>query len=878
MNTQVFRMSGFYRFLAHMGIIALLSFSAQGVFVRYAQADHDAGAPYEGEVLGAQPDVNAGNATITGVEICHATGSDSNPYSNPTVNINSFFSDGHDSDLQDIIPPFHYYKDDTLQSFAGTNWDAVGQALYYNGCIESIPVEILGCTDSDATNYEPDATADDGSCEYPEMVTFEIKKNAGAAGATTYFDFTGDLGDFSILGNNSDTFSVMVPAGPAYSFSEIVGPDWTPATTFCRSGGIIGQTGDNGEINDIGTVYPDTFATPIVDGTITCTFGNVYTPDGFGHITVVKEVADGDTDQSFNFTASWGNFSLSANSDPEVSPDLSAGVYSVSEDALPEGWSLEGATCSDGSTPDAIDLEADEEVTCTFTNRYGTTPEICSVTIVSDETAIVEEKGGAFAKLLSFIHANWTAAIDGASWIWGDDPVVDPTINETQTFVNQFGWSGTVASATLYVAADNNYTATINGADAGSDISGGNFGLATQDTYDVSGLIQQGNNDLAIAVTNLGMGGANATGNPSGALYKLVVTTTDPGDCAPPYDGGGGTTDPEIFVPDCSLEDSLIVNGSFEDPVVENINGWDRFASVLGWVIEKLSDNTPTTLELHRNWLGNAAADAEQYAELDGDQSTRITQAVATEVGATYQLYWASAPRHDTAAENNDLRVAVDGVEVAATGPESGSNPLAQTDWTYGSHSFVAGTTTTDISLYDGGPSDTFGTFVDDVRLCKIADPEPETPTSPTGGGGGGGSTSPSCQAFGVSAYSFTPGDILTLDWETKKGEELSITANGIEIFSTTNGTVVDNGSLFVAPIGNTVYELTVSKGSKSDTCTADPVTSGEVLGAQTSVTPLGAADTGLGGASHASQVPTVVVLAVMLLALATVKATRVHA
>jgi hypothetical protein len=43
------------------------------------------------------------------------------------------------------------------------------------------------------------------------------------------------------------------------------------------------------------------------------------------------------------------------------------GIYAVSETA-PSGWQLVSATCDDGSPVSAIDLEAGEHVTCTFTN------------------------------------------------------------------------------------------------------------------------------------------------------------------------------------------------------------------------------------------------------------------------------------------------------------------------------------------------------------------------------------------------------------------------------------------------------------------------------------------------------------------------------
>jgi hypothetical protein len=46
---------------------------------------------------------------------------------------------------------------------------------------------------------------------------------------------------------------------------------------------------------------------------------------------------------------------------------LDPGTYSVSE-TVPAGWELKSATCSDGSDPGSIDLQAGETVTCTFEN------------------------------------------------------------------------------------------------------------------------------------------------------------------------------------------------------------------------------------------------------------------------------------------------------------------------------------------------------------------------------------------------------------------------------------------------------------------------------------------------------------------------------
>ncbi|MFA6252796.1 MAG: hypothetical protein WCV69_00795 [Patescibacteria group bacterium] len=181
-----------------------------------------------------------------------------------------------------------------------------------------------------------------------------------------------------------------------------------------------------------------------------------------------------------------------------------------------------------------------------------------------------------------------------------------------------------------------------------------------------------------------------------------------------------------IEIEECSGESNLFVNGSFEEPMVTDSSLWQIMSSVSGWVIEKVSDNSLTTLELHRGWSANIAADGLQYSELDGDQSTRVIQNIVTEVGAQYKLFWSFAARHDIAAEQNNLAVEVNGNQVATNGPATGIAPLAQSNWVASDYVFTADGTNTEIAFKDIGPSDSYGTFLDDVRLCKIKEPEPK--------------------------------------------------------------------------------------------------------------------------------------------------------
>lgn len=74
---------------------------------------------------------NAGNK----VTICHATGSQTNPFVQISPNANGVVN-GHVShqDGRDIIPPFTYNDHGTTKSFPGQNWDANGRAIFNNGC------------------------------------------------------------------------------------------------------------------------------------------------------------------------------------------------------------------------------------------------------------------------------------------------------------------------------------------------------------------------------------------------------------------------------------------------------------------------------------------------------------------------------------------------------------------------------------------------------------------------------------------------------------------------------------------------------------------------------------------------------------------------
>lgn len=74
------------------------------------------------------------------VDICHATGAVDHWVMVPASasgDVNGHAGMDH-QDGRDIIPPFEYSHDGMIAEFPGQNWDAEGQAIYYNDC-EKLP-------------------------------------------------------------------------------------------------------------------------------------------------------------------------------------------------------------------------------------------------------------------------------------------------------------------------------------------------------------------------------------------------------------------------------------------------------------------------------------------------------------------------------------------------------------------------------------------------------------------------------------------------------------------------------------------------------------------------------------------------------------------
>lgn len=167
------------------------------------------------------------------VTICHATASFTNPYTNPSVDLDAVDGvgnndhsshtghvfDGATKGWGDIIPPV---ADDGITPVpgGGLNFDEAGQAIHENGCVipppEEPPVEPL----------EPDLSASEATCtdESDGGVLVTIT-NAGTGGDDVTVTEVGGFDSGLVAVGAGDTETVLVPIDEdaAYDISVVDG-------------------------------------------------------------------------------------------------------------------------------------------------------------------------------------------------------------------------------------------------------------------------------------------------------------------------------------------------------------------------------------------------------------------------------------------------------------------------------------------------------------------------------------------------------------------------------------------------------------------------------------------------------------------------------
>ena len=140
-----------------------------------------------------------------------------------------------------------------------------------------------------------------------------------------------------------------------------------------------------------------------------------------GRIIVTKVTNPANTPGSFAFSASYDadGFALSHGGSNDSGPLPSGATYSVSE-SVPAGWTLAGATCSDGSSPSAIALGAGETVTCTFTNQRLTSGPTATIYVTTAAAGSVGGIAYAVGDIMAYngLTGVWSMVFDGSDVGW----------------------------------------------------------------------------------------------------------------------------------------------------------------------------------------------------------------------------------------------------------------------------------------------------------------------------------------------------------------------------------------------------------------------------------------------------------------------------
>lgn len=711
--------------------------------------------------------------------------------------------------IEELVP------DGFLKGQWRVNW-------YAGGCDPSGSDEYVGTIEieeSDLGRFNSPLSCEANNQYRPARIPLvkELINDGGGTAKKNDFSFMINGGE-PISFNESGIMSLEVEPG-TYTITEVEAPGYTTTYQGCVDIELgfeeqsdtctITNTYNDGELE----VCDDPYALNYLEE------GSCEYEEGRGVITIVKEVVSDVADWSFDFTGDLNEFTLTDSTTSVTFTDLESDLEYVVNETVPEGWSDPVVSCDDDNSGEeendqlVVSLEDGEHVTCTFTNRLPDGPQ-----------CIDENPGWA-----DYHHdVNQGLRNDGGPVLAGrsnPDDVLGAAdwSNGGSTGFFSLGFGGSIVIEFEKYVSD----------EEGDDIS---IHEATNGTYPVEKakvevsqngtdwyeLTEEASNDKDEGGDNVTLLDFSETGLPW-VKYVRITDTTESGLHNDEADG-------------FDLDAVDAVSEVCDEPGGGDNGGGDGDDDVDLYRIEGYvwHDNNENTI-----WDG--FQDEEATTTEDGltGWTVKITNGVETYSTTTDPdgFYYFEVPAGTwTITEETQsgwtLITPVSGSFVV-TVPEVMTQSLMGRVFAFffpTAHAAVLDT----LGLFNFGNNESDGGGIS------------------VSGGGGGGSSSPRCVAFTAS----DDGGGVLLEWKTSRGEELVITGNGTELYSTKIDSIVDDGSFLAG--GGTEFELTVSRGSRKDTCTASlgggGSPEGQVLGEQVSVVPLGAADTGAGGGAPIPQ------------------------
>ncbi|MFP5333100.1 MAG: hypothetical protein ACLGHX_12180 [Acidimicrobiia bacterium] len=201
-------------------------------------------------------------------------------------------------------------------------------------------------------------------------------------------------------GESSAPFIYEVAEGQTLDIESIIealdglDDNWTGVSVECTNG----DSSQSHAIEDV----------TLTEGTtVTCTFTNVYTPDGTATVTVVKSVNQGAPSETFVFSATdKPGFNLPGPGQTqlvyEIPVEPGSVPVTIAEDLneLAAGWAFASVSCTEDNEPvgevnnvtasASLVLVEGSDITCVFSNRHtATTTEVTTTTAAPTTTVPV---------------------------------------------------------------------------------------------------------------------------------------------------------------------------------------------------------------------------------------------------------------------------------------------------------------------------------------------------------------------------------------------------------------------------------------------------------------------------------------------------------
>jgi hypothetical protein len=226
----------------------------------------------------------------------------------------------------------------------------------------------------------------------------------------------------------------------------------------------------------------------------------------------------------------------------------------------------------------------------------------------------------------------------------------------------------------------------------------------------------------------------------------------------------------------------VVVNGSFEQPDVSqctNTTGQECHSNWANYSYNLVPGWNPTNncgIELQTNQLGLSTSyqGGNQYAELDSNCVSGVTQTVATVPGAEYILSFAYQARPYTAASENTMAVQWNGSYLVGSAQAGSGLQDPFGSWATKEYAVTATSSTTVLEFDSTNPvsTDSLGAFLDGVSLIPDAvyDPNKSWLTA---------QTLPTPGLTTQQAIDFQ-GEALWYDFPVSPGQQLQITLSSV--------------------------------------------------------------------------------------------------